>query len=174
MATAHGIVVCVGKAEPFTITARVVADGSSSLYLKGRVAESFPRTFVDVVSSIRKISDHMELDMDCADIMLRLDIPHNYPLAGGSYALAAGMAILAAADNKQIPSGNCYTGCLSPDGTVQKVEDINLKRRGAAGYGYRRFFLPRSQIDLFSTLIAQCPVGSLADAYGITFWNESR
>jgi len=114
----------------------------------------------------------MELDMDCADIMLRLETPHNYPLAGGSYALAAGMSILASADGRIIPSGNCYTGCLNTKGLVTPVEDIQLKRRGAGGFGYRRLFLPRGQIDLFSTVIAQCPCGSLADAYGITFWNE--
>ena len=172
MATAHGIVILEGKPEKFSVTARVVPEGQGHLYLKGRVADTFPKTFSAVVSSIRNLDDLMELDMDCADIMLRLETPFNYPLAGGSYALAAGMAILASADGRIIPSGNCYTGCLGPDGTLEPVEEIHKKRRGAAGFGYSRFFLPRTQIDLFSTLIAQCPCGSLADAYGITFWNE--
>ncbi len=172
MATAHGIVVLDNKPAQFSITARVIPDGDGHLYLKGRVSDTFPKTFGAVVTAIRNISDHMELDMDCADITLRLETPNNYPLAGGSYALAAGMAILASADGRIIPSSNCYTGCLDSMGTVLDVEDIHLKRRGAAGFGFDRFFLPRSQIDLFSTLIAQCPCGSLADAYGITFWNE--
>ncbi len=172
MATAHGIVILNGKPEAFTITARVAPEGEGHLYLKGRVSSEFPKTFGSVVAAIRKLSDLMELDMDCADIMLRLETPHSYPLAGGSYALAAGMSILAAADSRIIPSSNCYTGCLDTEGLVTPVEDIGLKRRGAGGFGYRRLFLPRSQIDLFSTVIAQCPCGSLADAYGITFWNE--
>lgn len=172
MATAHGIVVLEDKPERFSITARVIPDGDGHLYLKGKVASDFPNTFGPVVAAIRTYSDLMELDMDSADINLRLDTPYNYPLAGGSYALAAGMAILASADGKQIPNSNCYTGCINTDGDVLPVEDIEKKRRGAAGFGYSRFFLPRSQIDLFSTLIAQCPCGSLADAYGITFWNE--
>ena len=172
MATAHGIVVLDERPAKFSVTARVLHDGTGNLYLKGKVADTFPKTFGAVVAAIRKISDHMELDMDCADIMLRLETPNNYPLAGGSYALAAGMAILAAGDGKQIPTGNCYTGCLSLDGEVTPVADIAKKRRGAAGFGDTRFFLPRAQIDLFSTLIAQCPCGSLADAYGITFWND--
>lgn len=172
MATAQGIVILDGKPEKFSITARVVPDGEGHLYLKGKVSSGFPQTFGSVVAAIRKLSDLMELDMDCADIMLRLETPHNYPLAGGSYALAAGIAILAAADGKIIPSSNCYTGCIDTEGLVTPVEDIGLKRRGAGGFGYRRLFLPREQIDLFSTVIAQCPCGSLADAYGITFWNE--
>lgn len=172
MATAHGIVILDNKAEKFSITARVVADGQGHLYLKGRVADTFPQTFGAVINSIRDIADHMDLDIDAADIMLRLHTPHNYPLAGGSYALAAGMAILAAADRKIISSSNCYTGCLNSGGTVEEVAEIAEKRRGAAGLGFKRLFLPRSQIDLFSTYIAQCPCGSLADAYGITFWSE--
>jgi predicted ATP-dependent serine protease len=172
MATAHGIVVLDGKPEKFSITSRVIPDGDGHLYLKGRVTDSFPKTFGAVVAAIRNLSDLMELDMDHADINLRLDTPNNYPLAGGSYALAAGMAILASADGKQIPNSNCYTGCIDTSGTVSSVEDIEKKRRGAAGFGFDRFFLPRAQIDLFSTLIAQCPCSSLADAYGITFWNE--
>ena len=172
MATAHGIVILDNKPEKFSITARVVPDGDGHLYLKGRVTDEWPTTFGPVVAAINKISDLMELNMDCADIMLRLETPHNYPLAGGSYALAAGMAILASADKKIIPSSNCYTGCLDKDGFIKDVADIHRKRRGAAGFGYRRLFLPKGQIDLFSTLIAQCPVGNLADAYGITFWNE--
>jgi len=52
------------------------------------------------------------------------------------------------------------------------VGSIAIKRRGAAALGFTRLFLPSSQIDLFSTVIAQCPCSSLADAYGITFWNE--
>jgi len=172
MATAHGIVVLQDKPEKFSITARVIPGGEGHLYLKGKVTSSFPKTFGPVVSAIRKLSDLMELDMDCADINLRLETPYNYPLAGGSYALAAGMAILASADGRIIPSSNCYTGCINTDGKVEDVEDIEKKRRGAAGFGFNRFFLPRSQIDLFSTLIAQCPCGSLADAYGITFWSE--
>ena len=172
MATAHGIVVLQDKPERFSITARVIPGGEGHLYLKGRVTDSFPQTFGPVVAAIRNLSDLMELDMDCADINLRLETPNNYPLAGASYALAAGMAILASADGRIIPGSNCYTGCIDKHGTVKDVEDIEKKRRGAAGFGFSRFFLPRSQIDLFSTLIAQCPCGSLADAYGITFWNE--
>lgn len=172
MATAHGIVVLDNRPERFSITARVIPDGEGHLYMKGRVTDTFPKTFGPVIAAIRKLSDLMELDMDCADINLRLETPHNYPLAGGSYALAAGMAILSSADGKQIPNSNCYTGCIDTNGNVLPVEDVNLKRRGAAGFGFDRFFLPRSQIDLFSTLIAQCPCASLADAYGITFWNE--
>lgn len=172
MATAHGIVILDDKPEKFSVTARVVPEGSGHLYMKGRVTSDFPMTFGPVIAAIRKISDLMDLQMDCADIMLRLDTPHNYPLAGGSYALAAGMAILASADSRIIPSSNCYTGCLDTEGIVRPVQEIHRKRRGAAGFGYRRLFLPKSQIDLFSTLIAQCPCGTLADAYGITFWNE--
>jgi predicted ATP-dependent serine protease len=172
MATAHGIVVLDERPKKFSITARVLPDGEGHLFLKGRVTDSFPKTFGPVIAAIRKLSDLMELDMDSADITLRLETPHNYPLAGGSYALAAGMAILASADGKQIPNSNCYTGCIDTDGNVSAVADVHLKRRGAAGFGFSRFFLPRSQIDLFSTLIAQCPCTSLADAYGITFWNE--
>jgi hypothetical protein len=52
------------------------------------------------------------------------------------------------------------------------VRFIAEKRRAAAGRKFERFFLPRSQIDLFSTYIAQCPCAHLADAYGITFWGE--
>jgi predicted ATP-dependent serine protease len=125
------------------------------------------------VQAIRQLEDYLDCpDLDCADIALRLQTPNNYPLAGGSYALTIGVAILAAATSKIIPAENCYTGCLNPNGTVEEVDFITEKRRGAAGFGFDRLFLPRCQIDMFSTYIAQCPCGSLADAYGITFWNE--
>ncbi len=172
MATAHGIVVLAERPEKFSITARVIPDGQGQLYLRGKVADTFPRDFGTVMVAVRRMLDHMEVDLDTADVALRLTTPHNYPLAGGSFALAAGMAILASATKKQIPAENCYTGCISPTGECTNVFDIHMKRRGAAGFGYKRLFLPRTQIDLFSTVIAQCPCASLSDAYGITFWNE--
>ena len=173
MATAHGIVIVDDKPQQFSVTARVVPDGSSSLYLKGKVADTFPPTFGKVISSIRSISDFMDCpSLDCADINLRLNTPNNYPLAGQSYGLTIGIAILAAANSKVIPSDYCYTGCLNADGTVAPVDYIAEKRRGAAGFGFSRIFLPRRQLDMFSTYISQCPCGSLAEAYGITFWNE--
>ena len=172
MATAHGIVILGNKPEKFSVTARVVPDGSGHLYLKGRVADTFPQYFGPVIKSIRAMEDYLDCNLDAADINLRLQTPNNYPLGGGSYALTIGIAILAAATSKIIPAGNCYTGCLDSNGNVTEVDFIGEKRRGAAGFGFERLFLPRSQIDMFSTYIAQCPVNSLADAYGITFWNE--
>lgn len=172
MATAHGVVILDNKAESYSITARVVPDRESRLYLKGRVAETFPIAFSRMLSSIRLLNDHMDLNMDLCDIHLRINTPHNYPLAGESFALACGMAILASARKRIIPAENCYTGIVNDNGRCISVADIQLKRRGAAGLGFKKLFLPRSQIDLFSTVIAQCPCGSLADAYGITFWDE--
>ena len=172
MATAHGIVILEGRPEKFSITARVVPDGQGHLYLKGKVSDAFPQTFGMVISAIRHIADHMDLDIDAADIMLRLNTPHDYPLAGGSYALPAAISILAAADGKVIPNSYCYTGCLDSIGNCSQVTDIGLKRRGAASFGFDRLFLPRSQIDMFSTYIAQCPVKNLGEAYGITFWGN--
>jgi len=173
MATAHGIVIVQNKPAQFSVTARVVPDGSGHLYLKGRVADTFPKYFGPVITAIRAMEDYMDCpSLDTADIALRLETPNNYPLAGGSYALTIGVAILAAATSKIIPAGNCYTGCLDSDGKVEEVDFIGEKRRGAAGFGFDKLFLPRSQLDMFSTIIAQCPCATLADAYGITFWNE--
>jgi len=173
MATAHGIVILQNRPEKFSVTARVIPEGTGNLYLKGKVADTFPKFFSPVIFSIRQMQDFLDCpNLDCADIVLRLDTPNGYPLAGGSYALTFGIAILAAATNKIIPAKNCYTGCIDSTGTVEEVDFIAEKRRGAAGFGFDRLFLPKSQIDMFSTYIAQCPCGSLADAYGITFWNE--
>jgi predicted ATP-dependent serine protease len=173
MATAHGIVLVNNKAEQFSVTARVVPDGDSRLYLRGRVTDTFTRTFAQIIQAIRAMAEYMDCpDLDCADITIRLNTPNDYPLAGSSYGLPMAMAILASANHKMIPNENCYTGGINKFGDVIPVRFIAEKRRAAAGRKFERFFLPRSQIDLFSTYIAQCPCAHLADAYGITFWGE--
>jgi len=173
MATAHGVVIVGDKIEQYSVTARVVPDGRGHLYLKGKVADSFPQVFGATIASVRQYLEFMDVpNLDCADINLRINMPNNYPLAGGSHAVTIGIAILAAATSKVIPAGYCYTGGLNRYGDTQDVDYIAEKRRGAAGFGFDRLFLPASQIDMFSTYIAQCPIKSLADAYGITFWNE--
>lgn len=173
MATAHGIVIVGEKPEKFSVTARVVPDGHGHLYLKGRVADSFPKYFGPIIHAVRAMTEFMDCpNLDCADIALRLETPSNYPLAGASYGLTIATAILAAANSKVIPASNCYTGCVDSVGDVTPVDFIAQKRRAAAGFGFTKLFLPQSQIDLFSTYIAQCPCNSIADAYGITFWGE--
>lgn len=173
MATAHGIVLVGDQPHKYSITARVVPDGRGHLYLKGKVSDTFPEVFGNVIESCRRYLDYMDTpDLDCMDINLRITMPNNYPIAGGSHALTIGIAILAAATRKIIPADYCYTGGLNRYGDCQKVDFIAEKRRAAAGFGFSRLFLPAEQIDLYSTYIGQSPVGSLADAYGITFWNE--
>ena len=172
MATAHGIVILNDKPERYSITTRIHVDGQASLYLKGRVADTFKDVFRNVITSVRALQDYLDFDIDTSDILLRVETPNNYPLAGGSYALPLALSILASAKRKIIPSGNCYTGGLNSDGCVTRVDAIQQKRRAAAGFGFERFFLPRQQIDLFSTYIAQCPCGTLSDAYALTFWRK--
>lgn len=172
MATAHGIVMIEKTPHPYSITARVTQKGNDHLYLNGKVAGTFPTTFKPIIEAIKLISPYMDINFDSPDIRLTLDIPFNYPLAGNSYGLAAGMAILAGARKRIIPSTYCYTGVVEATGRISEVAFIPEKRRGAKGFGFEKFFLPHNQVDLFSTYIAQCPCRTLADAYGITFWKE--
>ena len=173
MATAHGIVVVGDKPEKFSVTARVVPDGAGHLYLKGRVADTFPQHFGDLIAGVRQIAEYLDCPLlDCADINLRLDTPNNYPLAGASYGLPIGLSILASACSKIIPADYCYTGGIDRHGNVCEVDFIGKKRRGAAGYGFQKLFLPAKQLDMFSTYISQCPCRTLSDAFATTFWRE--
>lgn len=173
MATAHGIVILDKTPVQFSVTARVRREGSGHLYLRGRVAETFPDIFMHIIKAVRECVEFLDCpNLDCADITLTIDTPNNYPLAGASHGLSTGIAILAAATFQTIPSENCYTGCINGAGLVTPVRKIQAKSRGAAGFGFKKLFLPQQQLNIYTTHIAQCPVETLADAYASTFWED--
>lgn len=174
MATAHGIVTVEHRPYPYSITARIDPRGSGRVFVKGRVASNFPDNFKKAVSAVRLLENYIleTPGFDSSDIHLRLQTPHDYPLAGSSYGLTLGMAILAAANRDVIPQEIVYSAGLGAFGDTAPVNDIAVKRRGAAAHKFRKLFLCPNQMDLMNSLIAQCPCRTLADAYAITFWSE--
>ena len=171
MATAKGIIIVEGTPLPFSITCRATP-GDGQIYLKGRVASTFPETLSRVFDAIRNIEDYLDLSLSSfgADYHIRLENEQDIPLAGDSLGLPLAMSIMSALAKKQLPADCFYTGGVAATGEVLPILDIAVKRRAAAGFGGKKLFLPLSQLDFLSSFIAQCPVKTISDAFSITYW----
>lgn len=145
--------------------------GTGNLFVSGPIS---PEVEDEIQKSIRfaaQLADYGELELpDLSRFDLYLSFTcrcSELPVVGTSYGLGLGIEILRLFSGRSFPAGSCYTGELAADGGVSPVGMLGSKRDAAARAGYERLFLPTEQLDLFCSVIDQCPVESIFQAWGV-------
>lgn len=172
MSKAYGLVELDGRYTRASVTVKL-RKGSGRLIFAGVIPQQMlspTKAAIDVCTHLDFLDGFDPESLYRSDLIVSVDSPA--PVVGESLQLALAMATIAELLRRTVPATSCYTGIVGPAGEVIRVEDIEAKRLAARNEGFKRIFLPTSQLDYFSPVINQCPVRNLEEALSVTFFSE--
>lgn len=172
MSNAFGIVKLEHEWFIASVNARL-RRGQGRMLFAGAMPQSFvgpTRAAINVCTQLDFLSDFNPSVLGTSDLIISVNSPA--PIIGESLQLALCVAVIAELLGKRVPNNAAYTGIVGPAGEVIAVEEISAKRMAAKQLGFKKLFLPTSQLDFYNPYITQCPVSSLEEAISITFYGD--
>jgi ATP-dependent Lon protease len=169
--TAHGIVLLDRLALSLAISCDLQR-GRGNVTIQGPITSEIEDVYRRSINACCILADYGEYDLpdlEGTDILLRFAVNggDDIPVGGESYGLALASVLASSFARRTISPSLAFVGGIAEDGTVQRIEGIDPKRRQARGLGYGQLMLPAGQLDFFSQDIDQIPVATIFEAWSV-------
>lgn len=164
---------------PFRITCDVsLRPGRGEIILSGPIDLSIEEVINHGIQFANVISDFESIpfpNLANHNLHIRMRLPlHPAPIRGPSCGLLLVLNLIGALLRRHTTRQIAVTGEVDGLGAVHSVGAIEEKRKAAAEFGCDAIILPASQLDFFSTTIAQIPVSTIFEAYTAAYYGETE